>query len=101
MTMTTETQPQSQKTGAEQIWDEIRGLQLDMFGLPFQTVEMYLTFTPVDPSRCFMTSRASAVLPSLEAALGIHPAHPTDGRYLVEQQGNFIIVARGPAYKAV
>jgi hypothetical protein len=83
---------------AKEIWNEIKGLSIDMFALPGQTVEMYLTPIPLDPSRCFMTYTASSVLPSLEITLGINPSFPDSGKYRIENQGKFIIVSRGPAH---
>lgn len=90
-------QPEVKQTAADQIWNEIRRLPIEMFGLPGQIVEMHVAPTPLDPSRCFLVARASAVLPSLESALGVNLAHPEQSKYLVEQQGNFIVVSRNPA----
>lgn len=57
-------------TVAEQIWSEIKDKDILMFSLPGQKVSHFCTPVPIDPSRCFLVSKASATLPALEAAIG-------------------------------
>lgn len=57
-------------TEAEKIWNEIKDKEINMFSLPYRKVSDFCQPSLVDPSRCFLLFRASAVLPSLEATLG-------------------------------
>jgi hypothetical protein len=67
--MTDDTKNKTQ-TVADQIWEEIKGKEILMFALPGQKVADYCTPVPIEPSRCFLTSKASSVLPALEEAIG-------------------------------
>jgi len=77
------------QTEAEKIWDEIRSLPIQMFGLPNQTVAQHAVPFPIEPSKLYLTIRSSATLPSLEVAVG--------DRFTVEQADRFVIVARKSA----
>jgi hypothetical protein len=77
------------QTEAEKIWDQIRNLPIQMFGLPGQVVAMHATPFPIEPTKLYLTIRSSATLPSLETAVG-------DG-FTVEQADRFVIVARKAA----
>ena len=70
------------------IWDEIRNLPIQMFGLPDQIIAMHVTPVPVEPSKLYVTIRSSATLPSLEAAVA--PA------FQVELADKFVIIRRVP-----
>lgn len=76
------------RTDAQRIWDEIKDLPIQMFGLPGQLVNMHCTPVPVEPTRLYLTIRSSATLPSLETAVA--------GRFNVEQADRFVIVTRVP-----
>ena len=76
----------SQQTESEKIWDEIRNLPIQMFGLPNQTVAQHAVPFPIEPSKLYLTIRSSATLPSLEVAVG--------DKFTVEQADRFVIVAR-------
>lgn len=76
----------SVKTESEKIWDEIKNLPIQMFGLPSQTVAQYCTPVAVDPNRLFLTIRSSATLPSLEISVA--------GKFNVELADKFVIVTR-------
>lgn len=71
------------------IWDEIKNLPIQMFGLPDQVVAMHVTPVPVEPSNLYVLIRSSATLPSLEAAIA--PA------FQVELVDKFVIIKRAPA----
>lgn len=71
---------------ADKIWAEIRFRPIDMFGLPNQIVEQHVTPFPADPNKLFLTTRSTAVLPSLEATLG--------KEFVVELADKFLIVTR-------
>ncbi len=92
------------KTEAEGIWDEIRYLTIQMFGLPNQIVELHCTPLPVEPSHLYLTIRSSAALPSLEAALAEYTdkmelvAKKTNtvnkSKFTVELADRFVVIAR-------
>lgn len=76
------------KSEAEKIWEEIKHLTIQMFGLPDQIVAQHCTFIPVEPTALYLTIRSTATLPSLEAAIA--PA------FVVELVDKFVIVRRVP-----
>jgi hypothetical protein len=92
------------KTEAEGIWDEIRFLPIQMFGLPNQIVELHCTPLPVEPSHLYLTIRSSAALPSLESALTEYTdkmemvAKKTNtinkSKFTVELADRFVVIAR-------
>ena len=57
------------KSNADKIWDEIKNLPINMFGLPGQVVSKHCKQKPVEPNNLYVTLKSSAVLPSLEAAI--------------------------------
>lgn len=76
-------------TASEQIWEEVKGKQLNLFALPSQTVETHCQPAQVEPTKLYLTLKqknATSVLPALEEALR--------GKYTVEMAGRFICVAR-------
>ena len=76
----------SAKTEAMKIWDEIKDLTLDLYSLPNQIVSSYFTPFMIEPSRLYLTMKASAALAALEEELA--------GRFTVEMVDKFIVVAR-------
>lgn len=78
--------PSPQLTEAQKIWEDIRQVQLNMFALPGQTVEMYCKVYPIEPSRVYMTVKVSAVLAALEDTLGKW--------YNFDTAGKFVLVTR-------
>jgi hypothetical protein len=80
--------PQPRKE-ADVIWDQIRNLPIQMFGLPDQIIAMHVTPVPVEPSKLYVTIRSSAALPSLEAAIA--PA------FQVELVDRWVVIRRAPA----
>lgn len=77
--------PKPTKSVSEVIWDEIKGLRIDMFGLPNQFVHMHCQPATVEPSRLFLTANVGAVLPALEAV--IYP------KYTVEKIDKYMVVS--------
>lgn len=57
-------------TESQKIWEEIKDIDLLMFSLPNQKVSDFCYPFPLDPSKCFILPKASAVLPALEEAIG-------------------------------
>ena len=53
------------KTESEKIWNEIKDLPLQMFGLPNQVVSQHCIPVQVDPTRLFLTIRSTSTLPAL------------------------------------
>jgi len=62
----------------DQLWNQIKNLRMEIFGLPNQTVEMHVQRHNVDPDCVYMTLKAGAVLPALEEAL--RQADPGKGK---------------------
>lgn len=76
------------KTEAEKIWEEIKSLPIQMFGLPSQVVANHCTFVPIEPSKLYVSIRSTATLPSLEAAVA--------PKFVVELADKWVIVTRAP-----
>lgn len=78
------------KSEAEKIWDAIKDVRLEMFGLPGQMVHTYYKPLYLDPSKLHMQTltKATSALAALETAL-----HP---KYTVELADRFVIVSLAP-----
>jgi hypothetical protein len=76
------------KTAADQIWDEIKDLRIEMFALPEQRVHMYCKPVAIEPSKLFLLVSAGAVLTALE--LVVAP------KYVVEKMDRFVVVSPAP-----
>jgi len=73
-------------TVAGEIWEEIKDKNIDMFALPNQKVHMYCEPKEIEPTKCYLNAKASAVLPALEVSVG--------PKYSVERNAHFIVVSR-------
>ena len=73
-------------TEADKIWNEVKDKQIEMFALPDQVVSMYVKPVTIDPSKLFLLSSASSVLPALELVL--------EKKFTVEKVDRFIVVTR-------
>lgn len=73
-------------TVAGEIWKEIKDRNIEMFALPDQVVHMHCHPVAVDPSKLYLLTNSSAVLPSLEVAVGKN--------YVVELANKFVVVSR-------
>lgn len=82
-------QANANKTEAQKMWDEIKDLPIQMFGLPGQTVAMHANPIWIEPSKLYLTIRSTATLPSLEETI--------KGRFNVELVDKFVVVTRVPA----
>lgn len=64
----------AEMTVAEQIWETIKNLPVDIFALPNQTVQMHVTrdarLEKAMPDAVHVLLKSAAVLPALEEALG-------------------------------
>jgi hypothetical protein len=76
------------ETEATKIWNEIRNLPIQMFGLPSQIVAMHCTPISVEPTKLYVKIASSATLPSLESAIG--------NKFVVELADTFVIIKRTP-----
>lgn len=76
------------KTAAQQMWDEIKDLKIEMFALPDQRVNMYCKPVEIDPSKLFLLVTAGSVLTALE--LVISP------KYVIEKMDRFLVVTPAP-----
>ncbi|HWZ23231.1 MAG TPA: hypothetical protein VNW06_11290, partial [Cytophagaceae bacterium] len=72
-------------TRADEIWNHIKNVQLEMFALPNQTVSLYCQPIVVEPTKLYLKYKAAAVYPALETAL--------QKLYTVEMVNKLIIIA--------
>lgn len=75
--------PDKLTTVADQIWNEIKDKPLALFALPNQLVHQHCQPAPVDPARCFLLYKASALLPAVESAIGPDYTCETMDKYIV------------------
>ena len=71
---------------AAAIWNEIKDKSIDMFALPDQKVFMHCRPVPVEPTKLYLVTTSTAVLPSLETAI--------KKGFTVELNDKYIVVAR-------
>lgn len=74
------------KTEADQIWSEIKNKTIEMFALPDQKISHHCSPVTIEPSRLYVTTTATSVLPALEAALG--------PRYTIERLNQYLVISR-------
>jgi len=75
-----------QQTEADKIWDEIKDLPISMFTLPGQKVSDHLEKLEVPGNELYVRLVSSAVMGSLEEAIG--------DKYAVEQAEKYTIIKR-------
>jgi len=73
-------------TEAGAIWNEIKEKTIQMFALPDQRILDHAAPTPVEPTKLYLLTRSTSVLPAIESAVG--------GNYTVELADRFVVVAR-------
>lgn len=75
-----------EETAAEKIWNKIKNAPMDIFALPNQTVQMYVTrnaqIEKAIPDAVHLKLKCAAVLPALQDSLGRIPL----GKNAVGQQ---------------
>ncbi len=81
-----ETKEKTNKTIADKLWEEIKDKKVEMFALPNQTVSMYCQPVNINPSKLYLTYKASSLIASIEETLG-----PS---FKVEHVGNYITVSK-------
>jgi|SRR5579885_1059819 len=75
----------SKPTVSDKIWNEINGLNIDMFGLSHQKVNQYCQPVNIDPNKLYLSYKVGAFLPALETLLA--------SKYDVELMEKFITVS--------
>lgn len=70
----------------ENIWNEIKLVQLDMFALPNQFLQNFCTLVSATSDSALLKFSAAAVLPAMEARL--------NQRYTIELADKYLIVKR-------
>jgi hypothetical protein len=69
---------------SEEIWNDIKDKHIEMFALANAKVSDYCIPVNLDPSRCFLTFKASSVLPALESAFGnVYEFEITKNNYII------------------
>ena len=71
---------------AGKIWDEIKEKTIEMFALPDQKVSDHCTPVNIEPSKLYLRTKSSAVLPSLEVSCG--------KKFTVELVDKYVTVTR-------
>ncbi len=70
---------------ADQIWESIRKESINVYGMD-QNLEDIANFSPIDTTKCFLTTKAAALLPVLEEKLA--------KKYSVYSSDRFIVVEK-------
>jgi hypothetical protein len=73
-------------TESGKIWDEIKNKNIEMFALPDQRVWQHCEPILIEPTKLYLRTRSSSVLPSLETACG--------KGYVVELLDKYVTVTR-------
>lgn len=76
------------------IWNDIKDLPLDLYGLQGQTVGMNVFKLDLNlPNSLYVKLKSTGVLPSLEQTLNI-PIFAKNFKYELEQAADYIIIKR-------
>ena len=86
MTENATTTTQKKVSEADKIWQEIRGLAINVYSLDGQKVSDHVLKIDLPANELYVKLKSSAVLPALEAALG--------KKYEVELAEQYVIVRR-------
>jgi len=89
--------PIQPQTESDKLWEQMRGLPLDIFALPDQTVEMHAKRVPLAPDAVHLKLKSTAVLPALEIALRAIKL-PPDKQWKLENATRFCIVSIETVY---
>lgn len=77
------------KSTSQEIWDNIKGRDLGLFGLFGQTVSMYCELIPVDPNKCYIKYKVSSVIPALENAAREYKFETIDRYIVLSKKDNY------------
>lgn len=72
------------QTVANKIWEEIKNIPLDLFGIKGRPVNEVCSPVLIEPTKCYLTIKVGAVLPALEEAIG--------KKYEVNLVNKFVVV---------
>ena len=75
-----------EKTEADKIWDEIKDRRIELYALPNQTVKDHCAPIAIEPSKLYLRTKSTAVLPSLEFSCG--------NQFTVELVDKYVSVSR-------
>lgn len=80
---------------AEDIWEKVKGLKLDLFALPNQTLEKHAVRNEqleiAIPDTLHLTLKSSAVLPAIEE--GLKNISPGEGKvFVVSKSGSYVTI---------
>lgn len=73
-------------TESGKIWKEIKDKSIDMFALPDQKVSDHCVPVTIEPSKLYLRTKSSSVLPSLEVSCG--------KKFVVELVDKYVSVMR-------
>lgn len=80
-----------EKSPAEQIWEEVKDLPIDLFSIPGKRVQDFCRFHPVEPSKLYVVPlTASSFLTALERSVS--------PKFSVEQILHYVVISRNPFY---
>jgi hypothetical protein len=71
---------------AGDIWKEIKDKPIEMFALPDQKIFQHASPAYVEPSKLYLVTRATSVLPAIELAVG--------KKFNVELVDRYVVVSR-------
>lgn len=83
---TTDDDKVSNLSDADKLWEEIKDKPISIYALADQVVAQHCSKINIEPTKLYLTMKSSAVLPSLETALG--------KKFSVELMDKFIIVKK-------
>ena len=98
------TETEVQLTEAQQkIWNDIKNLDVEWYGLPDQKVENICTPINIDPEKLFVNLKGPASLVTIEKALYQITTFGWDGKkvvkYVIEQKERFGLISLNPTIK--
>lgn len=73
-----------EKTIAEKIWEQIKNVELTMFGLPNQVVSKYCSPVFLEPSKLYLTYKVGLLLPIMEEVF--------KNKYIIDRSDKYITV---------
>jgi hypothetical protein len=86
------TKEKAEITVSDAIWNRIKGLQLDLFALPDQIIEKNVHRVNITDDKLYLTLKAPAVLPAIEAALS-KLKMPENQVFEITQAKNYTIIS--------
>lgn len=72
---------------ADIIWDTVKNIEIHLFSLPKQYLHLHATPVTVDPSKLYVTLKASAALPAIEE-------YVAPFGFTISQVDKFVVIER-------